>query len=128
MPFTAQVALFTQAIEKPLTYLVPEDLQARVKPGCAVSVPLQSRLTSGIVLTLSESQPQASNLKFLISLLDEAPVLNATRLELAQWIAAEYCAPVGRCCALMVPPGFTPKSSFVYSLADDKASAPTMMN
>ena len=70
----------------------------------------------------------ALGLFLLISLLDETPVLNATRLELAQWIAAEYCAPLGRCCALMVPPGFTPKSSFVYSLAEEKASAPTMMN
>ncbi len=128
MPLTAQVALFSQAIDKPLTYLIPENLAVQVKAGCAVSVPLQNRLTSGVVLSISDAQSPISKLKSLISLLDETPVLNSTRLALAQWIAAEYCAPLGRCCALMVPPGFTPKSSVVYSLADDKASAPTMMN
>jgi primosomal protein N' (replication factor Y) len=136
MPLTAQVALFSQAIDKPLTYLIPESLEASVKAGCAVSVPLQSRLTSGVVLSLSDAQSPISNpstssghsLKSLIAVLDETPVLNAERLELAQWIAAEYCAPLGRCCALMVPPGFTPKSSFVYSLAEDKTSAPSMAN
>ncbi|NJM41563.1 MAG: DEAD/DEAH box helicase, partial [Anaerolineae bacterium] len=127
MPLTAQVALFSQAIDKPLTYLIPENLEASVKAGCAVSVPLQSRLTSGVVLSISESASSA-NLKSLITVLDETPVLDAARLELAQWIAAEYCAPLGRCCALMVPPGFTPKSSFVYSLAEDKGSAPSMVN
>jgi primosomal protein N' (replication factor Y) (superfamily II helicase) len=47
-------------------------------------------------------------------------VLTPNQLALARWIAREYAAPLGRCCALMVPPGFTPKSSWFYEVAEGK--------
>ena len=126
MPWIAQVALLSAAIDKSLTYLIPPTLQPQVQVGCAVAVPLQRRMTSGIVLSVHESPASQNNLKPIASLLDPLPVLDAQRLALAAWISAEYYSPFGRCCALMVPPGFTPKSQQVYSLADDRASVSSL--
>ncbi len=115
----ALVALLSQAVAEPLAYLVPEGLRGRISTGSAVVVPLQRRLTSGIVVgwgapsTLAEAE-----LRPIRAALDERPALNSAQLELARWIAAEYYAPLGRCCALMTPPGFTPRSAYVYRLTE----------
>ena len=134
----AEVVLLTQSIDKPLSYLVPLTLQGQVQMGCVVGVPLQNRLTSGVVLSLRERDALASanvdvnipvaQLKPIHTLVDPQPVLNATQLALARWIAREYFAPLGRCCALMVPPGFTPRSLYVYALAEGQGGASTLSN
>jgi primosomal protein N' (replication factor Y) (superfamily II helicase) len=116
-----EVALLTQPLPGALTYRVPEPLQDRVMTGSIVSVPLQTRLVPGIVVGIGTGpQNTALKLKLLHSLLDDEPALGPQQLDLARWIAREYAAPLGRCCALMVPPGFTPKSTWYYEIADPK--------
>ncbi|BCX03016.1 MAG: primosomal protein N' [Candidatus Roseilinea sp.] len=116
----ASVALLSQAVAEPLTYLIPDHLRDRVLLGSAVVVPLQHRLTSGIVVGLDlQPEPVEAELKPIHAALDARPALNSVQLELARWIAAEYHAPLGRCCALMTPPGFTPRSAYVYGLTDE---------
>ncbi|MFC1466214.1 MAG: primosomal protein N' [Candidatus Brachytrichaceae bacterium NZ_4S206] len=115
----ASVALLSQAVAEPLSYLVPDHLRSQVSLGLAVVVPLQHRLTSGIVVELGAlTQPVEAELKPIHAVLDARPALNPAQLELARWIAAEYHAPLGRCCALMTPPGFTPRSAYVYGLTE----------
>ncbi len=116
----ASVALLSQAVVEPLTYFIPEHLRGRISTGSAVVVPLQRRLTSGIVVGLgASSMPVEAKLKPIHAVLDDRPALNLAQLELARWIAAEYYTPLGRCCALMTPPGFTPRSAYVYSLTEE---------
>ncbi len=114
--WVADVALLSQAIDVPLTYRVPDTMQSQLQIGCAVIAPLQSKMVSGIVLTLREADGNMRTLKPLHSLIDPQPALDTQHMALARWIADEYHAPLGRCCALMVPPGFTPRSAFVYSI------------
>ncbi|MCS6849103.1 MAG: primosomal protein N', partial [Anaerolineae bacterium] len=67
----------------------------------------------------AEAELAEAELKPIHAVLDDRPALNPAQLELARWIAAEYHAPLGRCCALMTPPGFTPRSAYVYSLTEE---------
>lgn len=118
-PEFAEVALLTQAVKAPLTYRVPPELEGRVQAGAIVAVPLQTRWTSGVVVALTDveaTHPSTEDIRPIKALLDDAPALTPAQLALAHWIAAEYAAPLGRCCALMVPPGFTPRSAAVYRL------------
>ncbi len=115
-PGAAEVALLSRAIGHPLTYRIPPDLQGAIAAGSIVVVQLHDRWTSGIVVGLTDPEP-GLKLKPIKSLLDESPALFPAQLSLARWISAEYAASLGRCCALMVPPGFTPKSAYVYALA-----------
>lgn len=116
--WTAVVALLSQAVPRPLSYAVPDHLRGRIASGVAVVVPLQQRFTGGIVLDVGEGEA-AGDLRPIHALLDDRPVLTPAQLELARWIANEYHASIGRACALMVPPGFTPRSANVYSLVTD---------
>ncbi len=121
MSSTVDVALLSQAVPAPLLYRVPDALRSRVGVGSAVSVPLQNRLVSGIVVALHDGDP-AVQTRPVQALLYEGAVLNAAQLALARWISAQYLAPLGRACALMVPPGFTPKSAYLYALAQERPS------
>ena len=125
-----QVALLTAAIDKPLTYAVPQELARQMRMGCAVIAPLQSRFVSGVVVGMDPEggadglKPLHGDLKSLHSLLDEQPALNPAQLALARWVSEEYYAPLGRACALMVPPGFTPRTSYVYAIAEQQKPSP----
>lgn len=117
-PAVATVALLSSGIGKPLTYLIPDEFEGKVAAGLAVAVPLQRRLVSGVVLRVAALHSVASDFKPIRALLDPQPVMTAAQLQLANWIAGEYYAPLGRACALMVPPGFTATSAYVYSLPE----------
>ena len=115
-PQVATVALLSSGISKPLTYLVPAEFAGKISAGMAVAVPLQKRLVTGVVLRMAALHSDASEFKPIKALLDPQPVMTAAQLQLARWIADEYYAPIGRACAMMVPPGFTAKSAYVFSL------------
>jgi primosomal protein N' (replication factor Y) len=117
-PMVATVALLSSGIGKPLTYLIPEDMREQARAGMAVAVPLQKRLVTGIILRVASLHSAASEFKPIKALLDPAPVMTDAQLQLARWIADEYYAPIGRACALMVPPGFTAQSAYVFSLPE----------
>jgi len=121
-PRCARVVILSQAIRAPLSYAVPEDMAGRAVAGSLVLVPLQNRLVSGVVWEVTAAESDIP-LRPIHRLLDEQPVLNRHQLALADWIAEEYYAPLGRCCALMVPPGFTPRSAYVFSLSEAAARA-----
>jgi primosomal protein N' (replication factor Y) len=121
-PMVATVALLSSGINKPLTYLIPDNLRGQVRAGMAVAVPLQKRLVTGVVLRVAALHSSASDFKPIKALLDPQPVMTDAQLQLARWIADEYYAPLGRACALMVPPGFTAKSAYVYSLPEGNTS------
>jgi primosomal protein N' (replication factor Y) len=124
VPHAASVALLSNAIDKPLTYLIPDALAGKVTPGVVVAVPLQKKLTTGVVVDVGQAQAPL-DLKPIHALLDDKPALTPAQLALARWISDEYYASLGRCCALMVPPGFTAKSAWVYALATEDAKRKT---
>jgi primosomal protein N' (replication factor Y) len=119
------VAPLTDAVTGVLSYLVPDDLKGKVSEGVVVIVPLRNRLVAGVVMSMSEELPEKPYvLKPVHMVVDEQPALNSTQLALARWMAREYCAPLGRCCGMMVPPGFTPSTAYVYALAKEDMPVP----
>lgn len=69
-------------------YSFPDDLA--VSPGCRVRVPLRNRDATGTVLSIEPMQDLGFATRPLSSLIDPEPLLTATLLELAQWIANYY--------------------------------------
>ncbi len=131
----AEVALFNDALPGALTYRVPEALREQVIPGAVVVAPLRKRLVAGVVVAVSASgdAPAGYALRDLHAVApvgnarhaghadrvrSDRPALNPAQMQLARWMSAEYHAALGRCFALMVPPGLTPKSATVYALSE----------
>lgn len=99
----ASVALL-QPIDKRYSYRVPPELAAAVRPGMRIVVPFgrNNRPADAFCLDVSE-QAWDSTLKAVLDTIDERPILGPKLLELGEWIARYYAAPLGRTLDLMAP-------------------------
>ncbi len=102
---------FRVAIDTPLRrlfdYLPPPALAARdsqLRPGMRVRVPFGRRRLVGVVMAVSDtSDLPPERLKPILEVLDAAPALDASALELIQWAAEYYHHPVGQVLASALP-------------------------
>jgi primosomal protein N' (replication factor Y) len=102
-------------VDRLFTYELPLTLRHRVRPGCRVLAPFGSRKLVGVVLR-SHDGPVGGEPRELLGLRDEEPVLDGELLDLAQWIAEYYCAPIGEVLRGMLPLGGETRHSTQYSL------------
>lgn len=86
------------------TYLVPEGLRERVQPGSRVLVPFRKKSLVGVVTELGVVPPEGAQIRDISRALDLLPALTPKLLELGQWIAGYYLAPVGEVFRAMLPP------------------------
>jgi primosomal protein N' (replication factor Y) (superfamily II helicase) len=103
-------------LDRLFTYELPLTLRHRVQPGCRVVAPLGTRKLTGFVLRVHDRVSDHQNLREVLSLTDEEPVLDRDLLTLAQWIAEYYCAPVGEVLKGMLPLGGETRRSAQYAL------------
>jgi primosomal protein N' (replication factor Y) len=88
-------------------YHLPPELEAIVLPGHLVWVPFGTREVQGFVIGYAEHAPVPT--KAVRRLARMEPVLNAVQLELAQWLAQAYVAPLSEAIKLFTPPGLLSK-------------------
>ncbi|HXN97252.1 MAG TPA: DEAD/DEAH box helicase, partial [Candidatus Acidoferrales bacterium] len=100
------------------TYAVPEALQGTLQPGSRVLVPFRKKAMVGVVVELAESAPHEAKIREITRVLDFIPALTPKLIELAQWIAGYYLAPVGEVFRAMLPPVTELKSQRQIILTD----------
>lgn len=86
------------------TYAVPEQLRAEVQPGSRVLVPFRKKAMVGVVVKMTSTAPQDTQIRPIQELLDPVPALTPKLVELGQWIASYYLAPIGEVFRAMLPP------------------------
>ncbi len=82
---------------KTLTWLVPPEWQQEAKPGCRAQVQLKKgRHYAGIIKSISNEPPPGNfDIKPILSIIDESPILHQEQLKLWQWMAEYYCCSEG---------------------------------
>jgi primosomal protein N' (replication factor Y) (superfamily II helicase) len=100
------------------TYAVPEALRDSLQPGSRVLVPFRKRSMVGVVVEFTESAPTETKIREVTRALDFLPALTPKLLELAQWIAGYYLAPIGEVFRAMLPPLTELKSQREIVLTD----------
>jgi primosomal protein N' (replication factor Y) (superfamily II helicase) len=113
MPSIAQVEPMTtaRALRGPFDYRLPEELRGgAVGVGSMLVVPFGRREVLGVVVGLAESSEVAAE-KLLAPLRALELGVPAEMVELAEWIAAEYCSTPARALGLVLPPGATRRLS-----------------
>ena len=85
------------------TYRIPPHLP--VQPGQLVWAPFGRRTVQGIVIALSGNSPVAAT-RDLLQTVEPSPLLDAPRLELAQWLSRYYRCSLFAACTPLLPPGF----------------------
>jgi primosomal protein N' (replication factor Y) len=93
------------------------DLEADV--GARVVVPFGGQRLVGVVVGLHDISPgEDVEVKGVERVLDEAALLPADLMELARWIAAYYCAPLGEVLRGMMPLTAEVRRQWVYRIGD----------
>ena len=99
------------------SYRLPVTLRHRVEAGCRVVVPFGSRKLTGVILRVHNEAPDGE-VREVLQLLDEEPVLGAELIGLGRWIANYYCAPLGEVLRSMTPLAGEIRKTKHYSLTD----------
>jgi primosomal protein N' (replication factor Y) (superfamily II helicase) len=86
------------------TYAVPGELCAQVQAGSRVLVPFRKKSMVGVVVELTAAAPEQTQIREIHKVLDLVPALTPILLELGQWIATYYLAPIGEVFRAMLPP------------------------
>lgn len=98
MPLYCDVAL-PVPLDRAFTYAVEQRTPA---VGARVLVPFRNEKLAGIVLRVHDTPPEVEA-KPLLNILDEESILSPQLLELAEWIAIYYIAPIGEVLRAMLP-------------------------
>ena len=125
-------------IEK-FSYLPPKNNTSLLKQGSRVLIPFGKRTLVGVVWSFSKKDStDKRKYRHIVEVLDEAPLLDAHSINLAEWASRYYHYPLGEIIAYFFPPSIrkgkeakfreskylelTSKGSFLKS--EDLARAP----
>jgi len=92
------------AIRGRFTYRIPENLMSGIKPGVRVEVHFGDKnIYSGIVCTIHDKPPAVKNVKEIIKILDDIPIINEKQLKLWFWISEYYLCSQGEVMKAALP-------------------------
>lgn len=88
-------------------YLIPEGIEVDV--GKRVIVPFGKRNLIGYVISVTDKAPSGIDVKEVLDVVDQGPILTEGLLWLASWINDYYLSPIGEVIHCFVPPGLPGK-------------------
>ena len=97
------VQLSNKNIDKTFDYIIPKNLQDRIKVGIRVRVSFHHQILEGFVLDIKESSNTDYELKEIIDIIDEEVILNKELLELGQKISKSTLSTLISCYQTMLP-------------------------
>lgn len=87
--------ILPMAVPKPYTYAVPEEWVNKIQVGVRVEVQFgPKRQYAALVLEILP-EPPAHKTKFILSVIDDTPIIWAEQLRFWQWIGQYYCCTLG---------------------------------
>src|SRR5580658_4460001 len=86
------------------TYAVPKSLGDTLQPGTRVLVPFRKKSMVGVVVEMADQPPANTKIREVAKVMEFSPALTPKLIELGQWIANYYLAPVGEVFRAMLPP------------------------
>ena len=99
-------------LEGLFTYAVPKEMEAQVRFGVRLVVPLGRSKTYVAIAVKTHGQQPAFKVKPVIQVLDNEPVLTESQFSLWQWIADYYMSPLGEVYNAAMPLGLKQRDGF----------------
>ena len=117
--------ILPRPLEGYFTYAISDELAAGVKLGIRVLVPFgASKTCTAMAVRVHDDKPDFDT-KAVLQVVDSAPMLLPQQLDLWQWIAQYYMAPIGDVYTAALPAGlkdeagWQPKTEVYVALADN---------
>ena len=105
-------------VNRPLTYLAPDNCEQPLQPGMRVLVPLGGRKITGYILDILAAAPVGTQIKKIYEVLDSEPLFPAEQVHFYKWIAQYYHYPIGEVIKTALPAGLTKKSARRITITD----------
>lgn len=105
-----------RAVDRLFHYSIPPNLQSNLQPGHRVIVPFGSMTVVGYVIRLSDWTP-VDEVKPILRILDEEPLLTKELLDLALWLARTTYSRLIDAVRCVLPPGIHIKEERYLSLS-----------
>ncbi len=86
--------------------------------GARVIAPFRNEKLIGVVTALDAKAPPDVEVRYLEAVLDEEPLLSEHLLELAEWTAQYYLAPLGEVLRAMLPLAAEVRRTVYYRITD----------
>ena len=86
--------------------------------GARVIVPFRNEKLIGVVTAVDAKAPADMEVRYLEAVLDEEPLLSEQLLELAEWMAQYYLAPLGEVLRGMLPLMAEVRRTVYYRITD----------
>ena len=94
------------------TYAFGDALSSKVKPGVRLLVPLgKSKRYIGVAVRMTDVKPDF-DVKEVVDVLDDKPVVLTNQLKLWQWISNYYLSPLGDILKAALPSGLKTQDSY----------------
>lgn len=88
------------------TYSVPEELQPGVSPGKRVLVPFgKKKIYSAIIRNIHENKPEGYEIRDIMSILDQEPLIMQVQLRFWEWMSSYYMCSLGEVLKAAMPSG-----------------------
>lgn len=104
------VEIKSKAIDKTFTYNVPDGIKVLV--GMRVMVPFGRRKLEGFVLKVGKAKALDYEVKDIIEVIDEKPVINDEMIRLGIYISKKTLSPLISCLQTMLPKALKAKINF----------------
>ncbi len=112
-----QIVVNMPAIAGVFDYAVPESLSGGVSVGHLVIVPFGKQNVQGVVLRYID-KPSVREVKEVIALLDDEPVLTQAQIALAEAMAKSTLAPLAAVVGLFLPVGLSQQVDTMYEIRE----------
>ena len=111
------------------TYGIPDHLEKSVQIGCRTLVPFgKKKIYTGIITLLHDNRPGDFEVKDIISVLDNYPILRHPQLRFWEWIANYYLCSIGDVYKAAVPAGMKVESETFVSANPEFVDTDNSMN
>jgi len=118
MPTFVEIAVNIPQVSGVFHYHLLPELEGRTQPGQLVIVPFGKSQAQGVILE-HIAQPEVSETKAVIELVDPIPVLTPAQISLARQLTRTSFTPLAAWVALFLPAGLSQQTDTIYNLAAD---------
>lgn len=114
--FFAEV-LLPIPVPQTFTYRVPITLNTSVGIGQRVIVQFgKKKILTGLISSLHQNAPQTYEAKYILEVLDEAPLVCSQQFKIIQWMSGYYMCTAGEVLNAMLPSGLKLSSESMVAL------------
>lgn len=116
MTIDVLVEIKAKQVDKTFTYLVPKELEEKIQVGIRVLVPFGKRKIEGFILKIHNDNIECGyELKEIIDVIDDHPVINTEMLELGKYISKKYISPLISAYQAMLPAALKAKKGLIIN-------------